>query len=321
MSTARILVRQGEAESEYSLSADTPFRIGRNADNTLFLADELISRHHAMLQAGDGGTWSLYDLNSRNGTFLNGRRLTGVAELNDGDQIRIGNFDLVFVCPQEAPRRAPDATAGATMASFAMTEVTVLVVDVRGFTVLARDLGEARIAELMGAFNREAGAILERAGAWGIKYIGDAVMAVWTRGSQVAAVDALLTALHAVRSLSEIAASLTQRFALATPIRLGAGINVGLASVGNIGSGSSADYTALGDVVNKAFRLEASTRVLEADIAFGREVKFLLDSVIDSQALITHQRMELKGYSEPVDVYAATLGGLDAIIAAAEIQR
>jgi ABC-type multidrug transport system ATPase subunit len=70
------------------------FAIGRDAANDLVLSDPQVSRRHARLACPDG-RWMLEDLNSTNGTFVGGQRIS-VAEVEAGDIIRIGPFKLVF---------------------------------------------------------------------------------------------------------------------------------------------------------------------------------------------------------------------------------
>ena len=80
----------GEAE----LAGPGPFLIGRDPESVLHLADLRVSWHHARL-ARDGRNWRLEDLNSSNGTFVNGRRITR-RNLHEGDVIRIGGSQLQF---------------------------------------------------------------------------------------------------------------------------------------------------------------------------------------------------------------------------------
>jgi pSer/pThr/pTyr-binding forkhead associated (FHA) protein len=69
-----------------------PIRIGRAPDNDLVLADDRISRHHARIQ-GRGGVLVLTDLDSTNGSFVNGRRAQEVV-LGDGDRLQFGRTVL-----------------------------------------------------------------------------------------------------------------------------------------------------------------------------------------------------------------------------------
>jgi general secretion pathway protein A len=68
--------------------------IGREADNQIQLPHEKVSKHHAQLLAAAAG-WSIEDLQSTNGVFVNGQKVPR-AELKDGDRVKIGPFELYF---------------------------------------------------------------------------------------------------------------------------------------------------------------------------------------------------------------------------------
>ncbi len=91
-------------------------------------------------------------------------------------------------------------------------------------------------------------------------------------------------------------------FALPRPLRFGGAINTGLASIGNMGSGSSADFTALGDTVNKAFRLETASKELAADLVIGEATLNALAPPLDPAARPRGAAVALKGYdaAQPV---------------------
>ncbi len=75
-------------------------RIGRTPDNHVFIDNPVFSRSQAAIRK-TGILYVLQDLESQNGTFLNGQRVK-VANLNDGDRITVGKFTLVFSCPELA---------------------------------------------------------------------------------------------------------------------------------------------------------------------------------------------------------------------------
>jgi hypothetical protein len=68
--------------------------IGRVAENDVQLADDKVSRHHAVIELQDGGRVVLHDLDSRNGTFIDGVRLTGSRVLTGGERLRFGDEQL-----------------------------------------------------------------------------------------------------------------------------------------------------------------------------------------------------------------------------------
>lgn len=69
--------------------------IGRDLSNDIIIEDERVSRHHLQLVERDG-TYQAVDLDSTNGTFVNGRRIQGAVSLGQHDTIRIGNTDLLW---------------------------------------------------------------------------------------------------------------------------------------------------------------------------------------------------------------------------------
>jgi FHA domain len=69
--------------------------IGRSSDADVFIEDRFASGVHARVYSR-GANYYVEDMNSTNGTFLNGRRLNGEAQLNDLDEVRIGNTEFRF---------------------------------------------------------------------------------------------------------------------------------------------------------------------------------------------------------------------------------
>jgi adenylate cyclase len=113
-----------------------------------------------------------------------------------------------------------------------------------------------------------------------------------------------------------ITGGLQRQFQLAEPVRIGVGINTGMASVGNIGSIAASDYTALGDVVNKAFRLESATRAAGCDLLIGKDAKMWLGKIDGLESLFEPCTVTLKGYAEPVTAYRGSIADVEAFLAA-----
>jgi pSer/pThr/pTyr-binding forkhead associated (FHA) protein len=90
----RLVVREGK-NARYEIELRQPVTvIGRAADAGVRLADQAVSRRHAEIRVSDDGA-TVSDLQSTNGTLLNGARVT-TAALVDGDELRIGETVLVF---------------------------------------------------------------------------------------------------------------------------------------------------------------------------------------------------------------------------------
>jgi len=303
----------------FCLDAGMVCRLGRSDQNGIVLPDQLVSRHHAMIQPTEGGEFHLIDLGSRNGTFLNNRRVTVPLVLKPGDRIAIGSHEFVFYQRKDAAAAAaagPHVSVGtSTRVAMNLRLISVLVADIRDFTGLARRLDEATLAQTIGTFIRKSGTALLEQGAWTQKYIGDAVMAVWLHQESAPGSQELLAVFEGLAKLAQAAESLQSEFALEAPIRIGAGINTGIASIGNVGSAALADHTALGDVVNKAFRLESSTKAIPSDVALGQATYDFLAKIPGVAELLDRHTVTLKGYRDPVPAYSLSFASLEKLLA------
>jgi serine/threonine protein kinase len=97
--SAQLLITSGQiAGREFPLVGE--IRIGRKIDNDITLPDRQVSGHHARIAVSDEGV-VLTDVGSRNGTYVNGRRISGPYHLQDGDRIRIGRTELLFTKEQD----------------------------------------------------------------------------------------------------------------------------------------------------------------------------------------------------------------------------
>jgi hypothetical protein len=90
---AAITVREGDDRRDIVLGSD-PLAIGRDPQNDITLDDRRVSRKHAEIRLRLG-RYTLYDLQSTNGTYVNGRRVAEVV-LADGDRLSIGGVELQF---------------------------------------------------------------------------------------------------------------------------------------------------------------------------------------------------------------------------------
>ena len=297
-----IIMVDGEAR-RFDLAPADLCGIGRSDHNRIQIADPLASRDHAMIRRDSSGRCFIADAGSSNGTTLNGRPVTAQTPLSDGDTIAIGQHRLAFHQPSAAAAAAA-GEAQRTQISFLQSLVTVLVMDVRGYTILSRELGEAKISALMAEIFRAAGELLTAKRSWSQKYIGDAIMSVWVHDKPSVEPAELAGIIDIVLELRRLFSSLEKRFELTRPLSFGAAINTGYASIGNMGSASLADFTALGDTVNKTFRLESATRTLDCDLIVGRSVIEFLSPPIPPARRPVLIEAELKGYDAPEKLIA-----------------
>jgi adenylate cyclase len=288
-------VMQGQ-KREFRLDTLPVCRIGRGEQSSIVLTGDVkVSRNHAVVQRMDTGEYYLTDLGSRNGTVLNGRLVVSPTSLRNGDIIRMGGYEFVFVQEEEAAfAPLPSLTEENTTVLVSMRLLTVLVIDIRNFTGLTMELGESKTSEMMGSLFHAAG-------------VGDAVMAVWVHDSDRPVQKDLLSIFHALCGLAGIIGGLQAQFVLRAPVRFGAGVNSGVAALGNLGSAGLADHTAMGECVNKAFRLETASKELGVDVVVGRDTFGFLDAVPDIRGILEPATAHLKGYRSPEPVHVTSL--------------
>jgi adenylate cyclase len=269
-----------------------------------------VSRLHALIQRKDTGDLSLVDLGSRNGSFQNGKRVSFPVTLSDRDRLMFGDQELVFIYPSRSPSilAAPgtDPRNEPTTALHTNTLSSILVVDIRDFTPLARSLSESLLSQTIGTWFLRAGQITQRQGSWAQKYIGDAIMAVWVHQSDSNVSADLGRVLRAIAEINAATAEISGTLPLPAPLRIGAGLNTGPAIVGGV------DYTALGDTVNVAFRLETATKSLGMGVALGERSYLELGGA--ARAGFVRRHVDLKGYDNPSVAWAISFEALGELI-------
>jgi adenylate cyclase len=316
LSRVYLVASSPESVQELTLDSGTAWTIGRSAENTLVCPDKSMSRRHAVIQQTQPGKFCFIDLGSSNGSSLNGRRITVPIELRDGDTVLCGGTRIAFHdAAKSSGNNSAGTSDGATMVLYARSVITVLVVDIRDFTPLTRQLDEAILAQTIGTWFRQAGTILRRYGASGDKYIGDAVMAVWTHASQNPKAAEICDILKALSEIEAFTRTLHQQFPLPAPLRVGAGVNTGISIMSNTGPQENPDFSPLGDTVNAGFRLETATKNSGFDVALGRTTVECLNG---SGALGKHfekQAVELKGYDHEVEAWFTSFAKLHDFLA------
>jgi adenylate cyclase len=306
----------GVTDRRVTLAEKRSWVIGRGRGNDIVIDHASISRRHAMLQVTDSGEVYLVDCGSRNGSFLNGYRVSMRIKLTDGDRLTFGEASAEFRCTETTPMGSEIRTVGGTVPVQQRRMVSVLVVDIRDFTVLSREIGEQKLAELIGCFFQRAGKIIHRYSSRMEKYIGDAVMGVWFHDENEESDLNILRPFEAAGAIHRVTIELNAEFTLPFQLRVGAGVNTGFAMVGNSGGAGAADFTALGDTVNAAFRLESATKAIGCDIAIGELTYKRLQLVAGESIPFVANSVHLKGMG-PATAYSCRFADLDAFLTAA----
>ncbi|MHB1193241.1 MAG: CHASE2 domain-containing protein [Longimicrobiales bacterium] len=179
-------------------------------------------------------------------------------------------------------------------------EVTVGFVDIRGFTAIAERLDPEALARFLHAFFTAVEEEIHRRRGTVDKYIGDAVMMIF--GAPNTLIDAPARACDTALGILEAVACRSEEWrALGVPdLRVGVGLETGIAVVGNIGSERRFDYTALGDTVNVASRLQDLNKELGTSILIGPGTRA---AVGDAFLARPHGTLSLRGRPAPLPVF------------------
>jgi adenylate cyclase len=176
---------------------------------------------------------------------------------------------------------------------------TVLFADIRGFTRLSARLEPEQVVALLNEYFGEMTEVIFEHGGTLDKYIGDGLMALF--GAPYAGPDDALRAVRAAVAMQKRLELMKEEFGSKdstwSGLSIGIGVNTGLVTVGYVGSEKRLDYTAIGDTVNMAARLESSAPA--EGVYISRSTHELLEGQFDCRPLSIH----VKGKDEPVDCY------------------
>lgn len=177
-------------------------------------------------------------------------------------------------------------------------EISVMFVDIRGFTPLSEKVEPDELVNILNEYFNVTVTSIFRFGGTLDKYIGDATMAIFNAPLPLA--DHVIKAISAALEMQANSAELRNKIFVKHNILLhfGIGINTGNAVVGNIGTKFRMEYTAIGDTVNTAARLESNAKPGEILISATT-----YELVKDRIQAVFNGEMKLKGKEIPLPVY------------------
>ena len=178
--------------------------------------------------------------------------------------------------------------------------VTVLFSDIRGFTTISERLQPEQIDEILREYLTVMTEVVFRHGGTIDKYMGDGIMALYNAPYEDPdhALNAIRTALEFQERVIPFSARWQAK--LGVSIRCGVGINSGEAIVGSLGSRQRNEYTAVGDTVNLAARLESVTKDYGVPIIIS---EFTYEHVRGQFPTSELGTVTVKGKSQPVKIY------------------
>lgn len=174
-------------------------------------------------------------------------------------------------------------------------ELTLLFADIRGFTSLSEGLGAHELTEFLNNYLTPMTDVLMERGATIDKYMGDGIMAFWNAPLDVP--DHRRKACGSVLAMQAALVEFNRKHG--TAISVGVGLNTGICCVGNLGSRQRFDYSAIGDPVNVASRVEGMTK----QYGLSNLISGSTAEGMDDLALLEVDRVKLVGRAEPTPVF------------------
>ena len=179
--------------------------------------------------------------------------------------------------------------------------ITVMFADIRGFTAMSENMDPKDISQLLNEYFNKMTAIIFKNKGTIDKFIGDAIMVLFGAPLEVddAPLAAVRTALEMTRELKKM--SLKWGDKTDQTLEIGIGINTGEAFIGNLGTDRHKEYSALGDTVNTAARLESHAK--KGQILISESVLKCVADKINYRAL---EPITLRGKSRQQEVFEVT---------------
>jgi class 3 adenylate cyclase len=193
-----------------------------------------------------------------------------------------------------------------------LRRVTVLFLDVRGFTSVSERLTPPQVLELLNEYFDRVVRCVQNHGGTVNKFIGDAVMCIWgaPKPSATAERDAVLCALDIQDAARELTEERERKGVVS--VGLGIGINAGEVVAGNLGAQQRLEYTVIGDAVNLAQRLESQAR--PGQVLVSQEIYEQVRHLVEATE---REPVKLKGKSRAVPLWEVRRPAADATTEAA----
>ncbi len=252
--------------------------IGRASSSGYQVLQEDVSRRHALIHhQGISEHWLVHF--GRNGTLLNGRRITQPIRLRNGDVIEIGKRRMTFRCETEGFSETVRTTTKATVSTVRVEQRILLLADICGFTRLSQSLPPDDLASLVGTWLAACRDLVHESGGSINKYLGDGFFATWPATDRVAAEFPRLRS-HLTEVQHEAAAAF--RFV----------VHVGATTVDS--SMVDGEETLIGPMVNFVFRMEKIAAKHGMPRLWSREAsEFLAGRMVFSRGI----ESEVSGFS------------------------
>lgn len=184
-------------------------------------------------------------------------------------------------------------------------EISVLFSDIRGFTTLSERLRPEEVGAMLNEYFSAVVDVVFAHGGTVDKFVGDAIVALFN--APLDQPDHAQRAVSTARAMQEVAATLASRWAAQgkPALRIGIGVHTGPAVVGSFGSERRSDYTAIGDTMNVASRLEGLSKDLGCSIVISEVTAGALSTLAPFEPL---GRVAIRGREESMALYGVRRG-------------
>ena len=239
--------------------------------------------------------------------------LTALAQTASGALIRIASAEQTRqsrAAEERMRRYVPDAVAERVAAGREMEaeqrEVSVLFVDIRGYTTLCEGAAPQEIFSAINRYTESVAACVRRHGGTIVDFSGDGVMAVFGAPEPLPSKER--AAVETARDIAATVGAIT--LGNGAPLSVGVGVATGEAYVGNVRAADRLIWTALGNAINLAARLQVLTRELGAAIVIDSATRGGADAA--AADFMPHAGVAIRGRAQAEDVYALPLAGSSA---------
>ena len=180
-------------------------------------------------------------------------------------------------------------------------ECTILFADVRNFTTISEQMDPETLVQMMNEYFDPIAQEIIKEGGYIDKFIGDAVMAIFGAPKQTPdhPLRACQAALAMQWKVKELAQQFQEKYGL-SEFKIGVGLHTGPVIIGNMGTSTRLNYTAMGDAVNLASRLETATKGLGVGILASEQTYQRVTDNIEARYV---DKIAVKGKAETIRVY------------------
>ncbi len=209
-----------------------------------------------------------------------------------------------YINPYIMEELLKDPTGSLSILGGQKKEITVVFADIRGFTTIAEYLSAESVVKFLNDCFSVLSEIIFKYNGTIDKYIGDCIMFFWNAPIEqpdhpYLAVKCVIEMFNELKKMNEV-----YNLPFGFKIQMGAGINTGEAIVGNIGSAQLMEYTAVGDTVNVASRLQELTKEFNVPIVISEYVNNRLNNRVLTVPL---GKVVLRGRQQEIEVFGIKL--------------